>query len=65
MCFIINILQNAMHDDILSRGGGGGRVGEGLILVLKLSFKLFIVGKSVSNNAMLTDNASYKLEANL
>ena len=23
MCFIINILQNAMHDDILSRGGGG------------------------------------------
>ena len=56
MCFIINILQNAMHDDILSRGGGA-RVGEGLILVLKLSFKLFIVGKSVSNNAMLTDNA--------
>ena len=64
MCFIINILQDAMHDDILSRGGGA-RVGEGLILVLKLSFKLFIVGKSVSNNAMLTDNASYKLEANL
>ena len=58
MCFIINILQNAMHDDILSRGGGGGaRVGEGLILVLKLSFKLFIVGKSVSNNATLTDTA--------
>ena len=44
------------------RGGGGGR---GLILILKLSFKLFIVGKSVSNNVMLTDNASYKLEANL
>ena len=44
------------------RGGGGG---GGLILILKLSFKLFIVGKSVSNNIMLTDNASYKLEANL
>ena len=42
------------------RGGGGG---GGLILILKLSFKLFIVGKSVSNNIMLTDNASYKLEA--
>ena len=44
------------------RGGGGG---GGLILILKLSFKLFIVGKSVSNNIMFTDNASYKLEANL
>ena len=65
MSFIINIFQNAMHDDILSRGGGGARVGEGLIVVLKLSFKLFIVGKSVSNNALLTDNASYKLKANL
>ena len=46
-------------------GGGGGGGSGGLILILKLSFKLFIVGKSVSNNAMLTDNASYKLEANL
>ena len=45
-----------MHDDILSRGGGA-RAGEGLILVQKISSKLFIVGKSVSNNAMLTDNA--------
>ena len=45
-----------MHDDILSRGGGGVG-GGGTHTSLKLSFKLFIVGKSVSNNAMLTDTA--------
>ena len=46
-----------MHDDILSGGGGVGEGGGGTRTSLKLSFKLFIVGKSVSNNAMLTDNA--------
>ena len=66
MCFKIKFCKNAIHDDITRRGGGEeGREGGGAaILVLKLSFKLFIAGKYVSNNAILTDNASYKLEAN-
>ena len=45
--------------------GGGGEGGGGTHTSLILSFKLFIIGKSVSNNAMLTDTAWYKLEANL
>ena len=64
MCFKIKFCKNAIHDGITRRGRKGGG-GAAAILVLKLSFKLFIVGKCVSNNAILTDNASYKLEANL
>ena len=58
MCFIIKILPNTIHDDI-PRGGGGGRGGVAYTCP-KIIIQTFIVGKSVSNNAMLC----YELEAN-
>ena len=58
MCFVIKILPNTIHNDIPRRGGGGR--GGMAYTCPKTIIQTFIVGKSVSNNAMLR----YELEAN-